>query len=132
MHLADAKMGHACKSGLQTWHRDPRVLESAQLTSSPPTILTIEDDEAIRRGIVDALRYASYRVIEANGGDEALQAAIQQQYDLLLLDLVLPGIDGLKILAELRAVRPTTPVIILSARGEEDDRASGLARTTTL
>jgi DNA-binding response OmpR family regulator len=52
--------------------------------------------------------------------------AIRQEYDLLLLDLVLPGRDGLEILREVRKTRPTLPVIILSARGEEDDRVAGL------
>jgi DNA-binding response OmpR family regulator len=91
-----------------------------------PQVLTIEDDPAIRRGIVDALRYAGYSPIEASSGDEGLRLATSRDYDLLLLDLVLPGRDGLEILREVRAVRPTQPVIILTARGEEDDRVSGL------
>jgi DNA-binding response OmpR family regulator len=91
-----------------------------------PTILTIEDDAPIRRGIVDALRFAGYRVCESGRGDEGLQMAICQDYDLLLLDLVLPGRNGLEILREVRQTRPTQPVIILSARGEEDDRVEGL------
>ncbi len=89
-------------------------------------ILTIEDDAAIRRGIVDALSYAGYEVIEAAHGDDGLQLAIQRSFDLLLLDLVLPGVSGLEILGELRVARPTLPVIILSARGEEQDRVQGL------
>ena len=92
-----------------------------------PQVLTIEDDPAIRRGIVDALRYAGYSPIEAAGGDEGLEMATSRDYDLLLLDLVLPGRDGLEILRELRAVRPTQPVIILTARGAEDERVSGLS-----
>ncbi len=89
-------------------------------------VLTIEDDPAIRRGIVDALRYAGYRPIEAASGDEGLRLATSRAYDLLLLDLVLPGRDGLEILREVRAIRPTQPVIILTARGAEDDRVAGL------
>ncbi|HTN74570.1 MAG TPA: response regulator transcription factor [Pirellulaceae bacterium] len=90
------------------------------------TILTIEDDAAIRRGIVDALTYAGYRVLQAGRGDEGFVIALQQQYDLLLLDLVLPGKQGLDILRDVRAARPTLPVIILTARGEEQDRVDGL------
>ncbi len=90
------------------------------------TVLTIEDDAAIRRGIVDSLRFAGYRVLECGNGDEGLETAVRQDYDLLLLDLVLPGADGLEILREVRTTRPTQPVIILSARGEEDDRVEGL------
>lgn len=90
------------------------------------TILTIEDDAAIRRGVVDALTFAGYEVLEAGDGTTGCQAAITREYDLLLLDLVLPGKLGLDILRELRNARPTVPVIILSARGEENDRVAGL------
>jgi DNA-binding response OmpR family regulator len=91
-----------------------------------PVILTVEDDAAIRRGIADALRFAGYRVLQSGRGDEALAMALQQEFDLLLLDLVLPGLDGLEILRQVRQLRPTLPVIILSARGAEDDRVAGL------
>jgi len=90
------------------------------------TILTIEDDPAIRRGVVDALTFAGYSVIESGDGDQGCQMALAREYDLLLLDLVLPGKLGLEILQELRNVRPTLPVIILTARGEESDRVAGL------
>ncbi len=90
------------------------------------TILTIEDDAAIRRGVVDALTFAGYEVLEAGDGDTGCQLAITREYDLLLLDLVLPGKLGLDILRDLRNAKPTVPVIILSARGEENDRVSGL------
>ena len=90
------------------------------------TILTIEDDEAIRRGVVDALSFAGYQVIEAGDGELGCQMALTREYDLLLLDLVLPGMQGLEILPQVRNARPTVPVIILSARGEEHDRVSGL------
>src|SRR5690349_24907716 len=90
------------------------------------TVLTIEDDAAIRRGVVDALGFVGYRVLEAGNGDLGQEIALRQNYDLLLLDLVLPGKGGLEILREVRRLRPTTPVIILSARGEESDRVAGL------
>jgi DNA-binding response OmpR family regulator len=89
-------------------------------------ILTIEDDAAIRRGIVDALSFAGYQPLEAGDGITGLERAATEAYDLLLLDLVLPGRSGMEILRELRAARPTQPVIILSARGEEADRVAGL------
>jgi DNA-binding response OmpR family regulator len=90
------------------------------------TILTIEDDAPIRRGVVDALTYAGYAVLEAGDGHEGRQMALRRELDLLLLDMVLPGVLGLDILREVRNVRPTLPVIILSARGEEQDRVNGL------
>jgi len=89
-------------------------------------ILTIEDDAAIRRGIVDALRFAGYGTLEAARGDQGLELARAADFDLLLLDLVLPGGDGFEILREVRRLRPTLPVIILTARGEESDRVRGL------
>jgi DNA-binding response OmpR family regulator len=89
-------------------------------------ILTIEDDAAIRRGIVDALRFAGYEPLEAADGAQGLEMAVKREYDLLLLDLVLPKRDGLEILQEVRRLRPTLPVIILTARGDEADRVEGL------
>jgi DNA-binding response OmpR family regulator len=90
------------------------------------TILTIEDDAAIRRGICDAMKFIGYRVLEAGHGDLGRELAIQQPYDLLLLDLVLPGCNGIDILRAVRACRPAQPVIVLTARGEENDRVEGL------
>jgi DNA-binding response OmpR family regulator len=92
----------------------------------PIRILTIEDDTAIRRGIVDALAFAGYQPLEAAEGLAGLDLATTRTYELLLLDLALPGKSGMEILREVRASRPTQPVIILSARGEEEDRVAGL------
>ena len=90
------------------------------------TILTIEDDPAIRRGVVDALSFSGYEVLEAADGNSGLQLAATADYDLLLLDLALPGIPGLEILRRLRKIRPTQPVIVLTAKGDESDRVQGL------
>ena len=89
-------------------------------------ILVVEDDAAIRRGLIDALRFAGYATLEASEGDAGLAAALEGECDLLLLDLVLPGRDGLAILRELRRMRSPLPVIVLTARGSEDDRVRGL------
>src|SRR5688572_7655375 len=92
----------------------------------PKPILVVEDDDAIRRGLVDALRFQGYAVAEAATGDQGLDRALEPGQDLLLLDLVLPGRDGLSILREVRLAHPTLPVIVLTARGDEEDRISGL------
>ncbi|MCG8651507.1 MAG: response regulator transcription factor [Pirellulales bacterium] len=89
-------------------------------------ILTIEDDPAIRRGIVDSLKATGYVVWQAERADQGVEMALQRQCDLVLLDLVLPGGDGLDVLAKVRCEKPTLPVIILTARGEENDRVGGL------
>ncbi len=92
----------------------------------PKRVLVIEDDAPIRQGIADALRFHGYQALEADGGTDSLERALRGDYDLLLLDLVLPARDGLEILGEVQKALPTLPVIILTARGEEADRVRGL------
>ena len=97
--------------------------------SSAPRILVIEDDHAIRRGLVDALRFEAFHVAEASTTKTGLELALTLETDLILLDLLLPGEPaggGLTILQKTRAARPTLPVIILTARGDESDRVKGL------
>ena len=89
------------------------------------SILVVEDDPAIRRGHVDALTFAGYDVREAADGPTGLQGALGG-VDLVLLDVVLPGMNGFDILDEVRVARPGLPVIMLTARGSEDDRVRGL------
>lgn len=89
-------------------------------------ILVIEDDAAIRQGIVDALEFAHYQTEQADNGRTGLELALTGELDLVLLDLILPERDGLEVLREVRAARPTLPVIVLTARGEEADRVTGL------
>lgn len=89
-------------------------------------ILVVEDDAAIREGIVDAMQFAGFECLEAFDGETGLDAALEAECDLVLLDLVLPKRDGLEILDQVRRARPTLPVIILTARGEEGDRVKGL------
>lgn len=89
-------------------------------------ILVVEDDAAIRRGLVDALRFTGYTVHEAPDGRAGLDAALAIDADLVLLDIMMPRMDGTEVLAELRKARPAQPVIFLTARGEEEDRVRGL------
>src|SRR5437016_1526554 len=89
-------------------------------------ILVVEDDSAIRQGIVDALQFAGYATLQAANGTDGLAQALRASFDLLLLDLILPGQNGFEILKATRQARATLPVIILTARGEEADRVQGL------
>src|SRR6058998_1960760 len=89
-------------------------------------VLVVEDDSAIRRGIVDALKFAGYEVLQAANGNEGMAQGLRATIDLLMLDLILPGPSGFDILKAVRAARATLPVIILTARGEEGDRVQGL------
>ncbi len=88
--------------------------------------LVVEDDPAIRRGLIDALRFAGFAVRECGDGGEAVDLAVERDVDLVLLDVLLPGVDGFEILQRLRRFRPRLPVIMLTARGAEDDRVRGL------
>lgn len=90
------------------------------------TVLVAEDDAAIRRGVVDALVFSGYFALEAPDGERALELALGADCQLLLLDIVLPGRDGLEVLRAVRERRPSLPVILLTARGAEADRVRGL------
>lgn len=90
------------------------------------TVLVIEDDAAIRRGIVDALSISGYTPVEAADGEAGLAAASNPGIDLILLDVLLPKMDGFRVLESLRLRCSITPVIMLTARGTEEDRVRGL------
>ncbi|HMC63493.1 MAG TPA: response regulator transcription factor [Gemmataceae bacterium] len=89
-------------------------------------IVVVEDEPAIRRGVTDLLRASGYEVAEAGDGETGLKESLRRGVDLVLLDLLLPRRDGLDVLENLRKIRPTLPVIILTARGTEEDRVRGL------
>jgi len=89
-------------------------------------VLVVEDDLAIRRGVADALRHAAYEVLEAGDGPTGLRHASDPEVCLVLLDLVLPAGNGLEILRHVRRSRPSLPVIIVSALGDEERRIEGL------
>lgn len=89
-------------------------------------ILVVEDDPAIRRGLVDCLTIAGYTVLQSGDGKEALRMILGSELDLVLLDVMLPGLNGFEILPELRRSRPALSVIMVTARGAEEDRIQGL------
>jgi DNA-binding response OmpR family regulator len=89
-------------------------------------IVVVEDEPAIRRGVRDTLRHHEYDVAEAADGHAGLIAATQPHVDLVLLDILLPGLDGLDVLGQVRKIFPDRPVILLTARGTEEDRVKGL------
>ena len=89
-------------------------------------ILIIEDEEQLCRSIAEGLRMNRYETDICFDGNEGLQLCMTENYDLILLDLNLPGIDGLEILRQFRNSNSTTPVLILSARGQIQDKVEGL------
>ena len=89
-------------------------------------VLVVEDDPAIGRFVVRGLREAGYTVDHAKDGIDGLDAARRERYDAIVLDLLLPGRDGLQVIEALRVAGNTTPVLILTARRSVDDRVKGL------
>jgi len=95
-------------------------------TNTPLRILIAEDDRAAREALVRALELESYVVDAVNDGAQALAAVAEEQPDLLLLDVMMPVIDGLAVCRRLRADGLTLPILILTARTETSDRVVGL------
>ncbi len=89
-------------------------------------VLLIEDSERLQRSIGAGLRKAGYAVDIAGNGNEGLWHAQGTPYDVIILDLMLPGLDGLSVLSQLREAGKTTHVLILTARDTIDDRVRGL------
>ena len=88
-------------------------------------ILVVDDEASIRTIVEYSLREAGFDPLMAARGDEALEMISREAVDLVILDLMLPGVDGLEVCRRIRAER-TVPIIILSARGEELDKVLGL------
>jgi len=89
-------------------------------------VLIIEDDISILRGLKDNLTFEGYQVITATDGREGLTIALEKQLDLLLLDIMLPGMNGYEICRKLKKEKPDLPIIMITARGSEIDTVSGL------
>ncbi len=92
-----------------------------------PRILVVEDEAAIRDGLADVLVYHGYEVDAVGDGREGRQRALSGQYDLLLLDVMLPGHDGFSICNEVRKLDRDQPIIMLTAKTSDEDIVNGLA-----
>lgn len=89
-------------------------------------ILVVEDDHALRKALVEVLTAEGYDVDETDQGDEGLFLAEQSIYDLLVLDIMLPGLSGLNIVQSLREKGMSVPVLFLTAKDSVEDRVKGL------
>lgn len=89
-------------------------------------ILVVEDDPAILRGLSDNLKLESYEVVAAADGEAGDRLAHEARPDLIVLDLMLPKLSGYELCRKLRSEGLTTPILMLTARGEEADRVFGL------
>jgi DNA-binding response OmpR family regulator len=90
------------------------------------TVLIVEDDPALRRGLEDNFRFKGYDTLTACDGNEGLENALKARPDLIILDIMLPGIDGYEVCSHIRAENLDMPIIMLTARNEESDVVLGL------
>ncbi len=95
------------------------------MPDSPPTILLVDDEDAVRKVLAFPLERDGYTVVQAADGEEALREFDAAQIDLVVLDIMLPRLDGLEVCKRLRATS-TVPIIMLTARDDELDKVIGL------
>src|SRR6202011_4742840 len=103
-----------------------RVQEICYTSVSAMRILVIEDDDKIASFVVNGLKQNGFAVDRAKDGEQALDFGLSISYDAAVLDLMLPRLDGLSVLRQLRQKKVSLPVLILSARASVDDRVLGL------
>ncbi|MCP5063282.1 MAG: response regulator transcription factor [Ignavibacteriae bacterium] len=89
-------------------------------------ILVVEDEQAMRNGLRDNLEVEGYAVEEAEDGTKGLEKITNNKYDLILMDVMMPGISGFDVCKNIRASGNLTPIILLTAKGEEIDKILGL------
>ena len=88
-------------------------------------ILVVEDDGAILQGLLDVLVFNGYEATGVEDGREGLRKSLEERYDLIILDVMLPSLDGFSICREVRKKKPAQTILILTAKGSEDDIVSG-------
>lgn len=88
-------------------------------------ILIVEDDPAILNGLLDVLVFNGYDPEGVEDGEQGLKKALAEKYDLIVLDLMLPSLDGISICKKVRLEKPLQPIIIMTAKGSEDDIITG-------
>jgi len=91
-----------------------------------PRVLIVEDERKVLHALERGLRAEGYEVATADNGDDGLRQALARPFDCVVLDLLLPGRDGLEVLSELRRAGAATPVLVLTARDGVEDRVTGL------
>jgi len=98
------------------------------MNKSEIALLLVEDEPHIAQGLVFNLEEEGYRVTHVESGEQALEKLAKDSYNLLVLDLSLPGIDGLEVCNQLREQENQIPILMLTARGSEQDRITGLSK----
>jgi DNA-binding response OmpR family regulator len=90
------------------------------------TVLLVEDDPSLAMGLCDALEFEGFRVVHAARGADAVEQARKHSPDCILLDLMLPDLNGYQVCEQIRRTDPRTPILMLTARGQEADKIRGL------
>jgi DNA-binding response OmpR family regulator len=103
----------------------PVISEDLMTKNGKAKILVVEDDLSILRGLMDVFVFNGFQVTGAEDGGEGLSKALEETYDLIVLDVMLPTLDGFAICKEVRKQKPAQPIIILTAKGSEDDVITG-------
>jgi two-component system alkaline phosphatase synthesis response regulator PhoP len=96
------------------------------LNGKKTRILIVEDEPAMVAGLRDNFEYEGYEVISASDGVEGLERALAEEPDLIVLDVMMPRMSGLDVCKQLKAKKPSLPIIMLTARGQEVDKVVGL------
>ena len=96
------------------------------MTLDDANLLLVEDEPFLRKAVAASLRFLGFQVTDADTGTDALRLARNRPFDLLILDVLLPGIDGFEIVRRLRGDQNHVPVIFLTARDTRDDKLAGL------
>jgi DNA-binding response OmpR family regulator len=97
------------------------------MTAAPAkTILLVEDDPSLALGLVDALEFEGFRVLHAPRGADAIEKARKHNPDCIILDLMLPDLNGYQVCEQIRSSDPHTPILMLTARSQEADKIRGL------
>lgn len=104
----------------------PQMKEPDAARATAGSVLVIEDDLHIQRSVCYHLTRHGYQVTASNDGEEGLKFALEQSFQVIVLDLMLPKVDGMTICRKVREQNPQVPILIVTARGSELDRVTGL------
>jgi DNA-binding response OmpR family regulator len=104
----------------------PQLVDQASEAKKAARILIVEDEPNMVAGLRDNFEYEGYQVITASDGVQGLERALAESPDLIVLDVMMPRMSGLEVCKQLKAKRPSLPIIMLTARGQEVDKVVGL------
>ncbi len=102
-----------------------KTRELTDMKKPKARILVVEDDSALLNGLMDVLVFNGYEVKGVADGQQGLTSGLEEQFDLILLDVMLPGVDGFTICKEIRGQKPNQGIIMITAKGSEDDIVAG-------